>query len=44
MVGECQVPLASYLCSFVSANNTYPIVQLGTYAGYSALLLGFADA
>lgn len=42
LVGECAVPLISWITSFVSANNISRIVQLGTYAGYSALLLGWA--
>jgi predicted O-methyltransferase YrrM len=40
-VGECAVPLMSFLQGFVLGNRTTRIVQLGTHAGYSALLLGF---
>jgi predicted O-methyltransferase YrrM len=42
LVGECAVPAIAWLTSFVSANNVSRIVQLGSYAGYSALLLGWA--
>jgi predicted O-methyltransferase YrrM len=41
MIGECQIPAMSWLASFISANNVSRIVQLGSYAGYSALLLGW---
>ena len=41
MVGECAIPLISWLASFLSANNISRVVQLGSYAGYSALLLGW---
>lgn len=41
LVGECAVPLMSLLQSFVLGSNIRRIVQLGTHAGYSALLLGF---
>jgi predicted O-methyltransferase YrrM len=42
MHGEWSVPLIGWLTSFISSNNIVRIVQLGTYAGYSALLLGWA--
>jgi predicted O-methyltransferase YrrM len=41
MVGECAVPLISFLQGFIMGNITHRIVQLGTHSGYSALLLGF---
>lgn len=41
MVGECAVPLMSFLQGFIMGNITHRIVQLGTHSGYSALLLGF---
>lgn len=41
MVGEAAVPLLSTLHGFVLGNRAARIVQLGTHAGYSALLLGF---
>lgn len=40
-VGEAAVPLLSLLQGFVMGNRTSRIVQLGTHAGYSSLLLGF---
>ncbi|HEY2615220.1 MAG TPA: class I SAM-dependent methyltransferase [Chthoniobacterales bacterium] len=40
-IGECTVPLISLLHGFVMGNNARRIVQLGTCAGYSALLLGW---
>ncbi len=39
--GEVAVPLMSLLHGFVMGNIVTRIVQLGTFAGYSALLLGF---
>jgi predicted O-methyltransferase YrrM len=39
--GECAVPLMSLLQGLVMGNIIRRIVQLGTFAGYSALLLGF---
>lgn len=39
--GECAVPLMSLLQGLVMGNIIKRIVQLGTFAGYSALLLGF---
>jgi predicted O-methyltransferase YrrM len=41
MVGEAAVPLISFLQGIVLGNRATRIVQLGTHAGYSALLLGF---
>src|SRR5438105_2029019 len=41
LVGECGVPLMSLLHGLVMGSSIRRIVQLGTAAGYSALLLGF---
>jgi len=40
-VGECNIPLMSALLGFISGSGLDSIVQLGHYAGYSALLIGF---
>jgi predicted O-methyltransferase YrrM len=40
-IGECTVPLISLLHGLVMGNRASRIVQLGTCAGYSALLLGW---
>jgi predicted O-methyltransferase YrrM len=40
-IGECAVPLISLLHGLVLGNRVSRIVQLGTCAGYSALLLGW---
>jgi predicted O-methyltransferase YrrM len=40
-IGECAVPLISFLHGLVMGNRVLRIVQLGTCAGYSALLLGW---
>lgn len=40
-IGECAVPLISLLQGFVLGSRAERIVQLGTHAGYSALLIGF---
>ncbi|MDQ6655404.1 MAG: class I SAM-dependent methyltransferase [Verrucomicrobiota bacterium] len=40
-IGEAAVPLLSLLQGFLMGNRTSRIVQLGTHAGYSSLLLGF---
>ena len=40
-IGECAVPLISLLHGLVMGNAVRRIVQLGTCAGYSALLLGW---
>ncbi len=41
LIGECVVPLMSILHGIVMGSGIQRIVQLGTHAGYSALLLGF---
>ena len=40
-IGECTVPLISLLHGLVMGSRVSRIVQLGTCAGYSALLLGW---
>src|SRR6476646_6372273 len=40
-IGECAVPLISFLHGLVMGNRVARIAQLGTCAGYSALLLGW---
>ena len=40
-IGECAVPLMSLLHGLVTGNRLTRIVQLGTCAGYSALLLAW---
>jgi predicted O-methyltransferase YrrM len=40
-IGECAVPLISLLHGLVMGNRANRIAQLGTCAGYSALLLGW---
>src|SRR6266581_4762847 len=40
-IGECVVPIMSVLHGLVMGSGIQRIVQLGTHAGYSALLLGF---
>ncbi|HZE13618.1 MAG TPA: class I SAM-dependent methyltransferase [Chthoniobacterales bacterium] len=40
-IGECAVPLISLLHGIVMGNRAARIAQLGTCAGYSALLLGW---
>ena len=40
-IGECAIPLISILHGLVMGNRASGIVQLGTCAGYSALLLGW---
>jgi predicted O-methyltransferase YrrM len=40
-IGECAVPLMSLLHGLVTGNRFTRIAQLGTCAGYSALLLGW---
>jgi predicted O-methyltransferase YrrM len=40
-IGECAVPLISLLHGLVMGNRISRIAQLGTCAGYSALLLGW---
>jgi len=41
LVGEAAVPLLSLLQGFVLGNRATRLVQLGTHAGWSSLLLGF---
>lgn len=41
LIGECVVPLIALLQGLVTGNRASRIVQLGTHAGYSALLLGW---
>jgi predicted O-methyltransferase YrrM len=41
LVGECAVPIMSLLQGLVMGSSIRRIVQLGTHAGYSTLLLGF---
>ena len=40
-IGECAVPLISLLHGLVMGNRVARVAQLGTCAGYSALLLGW---
>lgn len=40
-VGECSVPPICFLLGLVMGNNIRRIAQLGHYAGFSALLMGF---
>ncbi|MEO5718021.1 MAG: class I SAM-dependent methyltransferase [Chthoniobacterales bacterium] len=41
LIGECAVPIMSLLHGLIMGSGIQRIVQLGTHAGYSALLLGF---
>ncbi len=41
LIGECVVPIMSFLHGLVMGSGIQRIVQLGTHAGYSSLLLGF---
>ena len=41
LVGEAAVPLLSLLQGLVLGNRATRLVQLGTHAGWSSLLLGF---
>ena len=41
LVGECAVPIMSLLHGLIMGNGIRRIVQLGTFSGYSTLLLGF---
>jgi Predicted O-methyltransferase len=41
LIGECAVPLMSFLQGFIMGNIIHRIVQLGTHSGYAALLIGF---
>ncbi len=40
-IGECAVPLISFLHGLIMGNRADRIVQLGTCSGYSTLLLGW---
>jgi len=40
-IGECVVPLMSFLHGLITGNRADRIVQLGTCSGYSMLLIGF---
>ncbi len=40
-IGECAVPLMSFLHGVIMGNRADRIVQLGTCSGYSTLLIGF---
>ena len=40
-IGECAVPLISFLHGLIMGSRADRIVQLGTCSGYSALLIGF---
>jgi predicted O-methyltransferase YrrM len=40
-IGECVVPLMSFLHGLIMGNRADRIVQLGTCSGYSTLLIGF---
>jgi predicted O-methyltransferase YrrM len=42
LIGECVVPIMSLLHGLIMGSGIQRIVQLGTHAGYSALLLGFS--
>jgi hypothetical protein len=42
LIGECVVPIMSVLHGLIMGSEIQRIVQLGTHAGYSALLLGFS--
>jgi len=42
LIAECVVPIMSVLHGLVMGSGIQRIVQLGTHAGYSALLLGFS--
>ncbi|MDH7604907.1 MAG: CmcI family methyltransferase [Melioribacter sp.] len=41
LIGESPVPFISFLLGLIMGNRIDRIVQLGTYAGYSSLLIGF---
>ena len=41
LIGECVVPIMSVLHGLIMGSGIQRLVQLGTHAGYSALLLGF---
>lgn len=41
LIGECAVPVMSLLHGLIMGNGIRRLVQLGTFSGYSTLLLGF---
>ncbi len=41
LIGECAVPIMSLLHGLITGNGLHRLVQLGTFSGYSTLLLGF---
>jgi len=41
MAGECNVPVITQLLSFIAGSGMSRVVQLGTYAGYGSLLMGW---
>jgi len=41
LIGECGVAILSVMLGFIMGNRITNILQLGHYAGYSTLLLGF---
>ena len=41
LIGECAVPIMSLLHGLTMGNGIRRLVQLGTFSGYSTLLLGF---
>lgn len=41
-IGECNIPVISSLLGVIEGNGIDSIVQLGHYAGYSTLLIGWA--
>lgn len=41
LIGEAPVPFISFLLGLIMGNKIDRIVQLGTYAGFSSLMLGF---
>src|SRR6266550_231873 len=41
LIGECVIPIMSVLHGLIMGSGIRRIVQLGTHAGYSTLLLGF---
>ena len=41
LIGECQIPIMSLLHGLITGNAIHRVAQLGTFSGYSTLLLGF---
>ncbi len=41
LIGECAAPIMSLLHGLIMGNGIHRLVQLGTFSGYSTLLLGF---